>query len=794
MDEKAYLRDLAGKPMAARARGYMRLTGPGYMQSAMTLGGGSIAGCVTMATVLGYELLWVQPVAIVLGACVLCAVAKQTCHTGEKPYDVFWKRLSPALALAWAIGSLIATILWHIPQYSLTARGVILLSEGAGLNLDHTGGKAFIGITVLGAAIAILYLYNSGARGLRIYERLVKVLVWMIVAAFALAAGFSGIDWGRVFMGITGISFIQTLIAHGGVPETAIAPIVGSISAAVGVNMVFLYPYSLLNKNWGKEYKELAYFDLALGMVLPFILATGFMVLAVATTIGPEAGQVGEAVRDMRGVLPVLSGVLGDGGARLVIGLGMFAVGFSTIITHMLASGFIGCEVFGMEYRGKAKFFFSLLPAVGIYGVFNDFPFALAVTASVLASPLLPIAVIGFLLLLNNKAYMGEEMPRGGWKLFWNGILITSIVVMSVGAYNSLAPMFRKLMEKPAAAVAATLMPVAHASAPEPKAAEGGFLEVRVSGPAMGSVFQITLYGEQEKWGSEELREVGMEAIARIQELEQRISEWIPESALSKVNLGAAKEPIAISGDIYALLELSKRIHRDTQGAFDVTVGPLIELWGFYRNQGHLPQKDELEQARALVGLDQVTLDAAKGTVSFGKEGMRLSFGGIGKGFALDRAAALLRERGIARALLDGGGSSAVALGRPPGRDSFTVRLEQPYNKDSETYVDEIAISDEAFSTSSGLGKFVELDGKKYGHIFDPRTGIPVEGVLSAMAIVPSGAESDALSTAFYVLGLEGTQEYCRQHPEVRAILVMEREGNAPETVRINFETKRKIP
>ncbi|MCC6142273.1 MAG: divalent metal cation transporter, partial [Candidatus Hydrogenedentes bacterium] len=432
MDDLNDLSELRGKPIGTRILGYLKLSGPGYMQSAMTLGGGSIAACVLMGSMLGYELLWVQTLAILLGYFLLAAVAKQTCAVGEPAYDVFWTRLHPALAILWGISSLVATVLWHIPQYGLTANGLIVLFEGVNVNLDTTAGRVGIGVVVLPLAYLIVYLYDLGAHGLRLYERAVKVLVWAIVIAFGVAAFATGIDWGRLFLGVTGISFVQNLIAGRGVPEAAVIPIVGGVAAAVGINMVFLYPYSLLSKNWGKDHKELAYFDLMSGMVIPFLIATGLMMVAVANTIGPEPGQVGAGVKDMREILPVLGQTLGDTVARLIIGLGMAAVGFSTIITHMLAAGFIGCELFGFDHRGRAKLWFALLPAVGVIGVMISFPWYAAVTASSLAACLMPAAVAGFLVLNNMKSYLGDERPEGLARLGWNVILSLSVILLTV--------------------------------------------------------------------------------------------------------------------------------------------------------------------------------------------------------------------------------------------------------------------------------------------------------------------------------------------------------------------------
>jgi len=453
MDESAYLRDLAQRPPGQRLRGYLRLSGPGYMQSAMTLGGGSVSSCVLMGSLLGYELLWVQPLAILLGAVVLAAIAKQTCHTEEPPYRAFWQRLHPALALLWGLSALVATVIWHFPQYSLTASGVSSLLSGAGFDVaalapgPRLAVQGVIGVVLLVAAARVVRLYGSGAAGLRAYETAIKVLVWLIVVAFAVAAVASGIEWGRSLRGITGIAFIERVAAEG-LPPSTIRPIVGGLAAAVGINMVFLYPYSLLRKRWGPAHRELAYFDLLTGMVLPFLVATTFMIVATANTIGPAPGAVGAEVRDVLELVPVLGSTFGEGVALSVVGFGMVAVGLSTIVTHMLASGFIGCEVFGYDHEGPAKWWFSLLPAVGVLGVAYPFPWAMSVTASTLAYPLMPLAVIGFIVLLNRADYMGDQRPSGFWRLVWNGALIFAVVFMIGAAWLALRQNWSDLMAR----------------------------------------------------------------------------------------------------------------------------------------------------------------------------------------------------------------------------------------------------------------------------------------------------------------------------------------------------------
>lgn len=782
MNEKEYLTDLADKPLGSRIKGYLKLNGPGYMQSAMTLGGGSIASCVLMGSLMGYQLLWVQPLAIFLGFCVLAAVAKQTCQTGEKPYGVFWNRLHPAMALAWGIAALVATVLWHIPQYSLTANGAVELANGVGINLSSNGARAGIGAVVLLAACFVVRLYGQGARGLKIYETLAKLLVWGIVGAFAVVVFSTSINWKELFLGITGISFFKTWMA-GDLPKEAIKPIVGGIAAAVGINMVFLYPYSLLKKNWGKEHKELAYFDLMAGMVIPFFFATSFMIIAVANTIGPEPGAIGTLVKDIRTILPVLEGTMPAWAALLLIGLGMFAIGFSTIITHMLASGFIGCELFGYEYKGTPKLLFSLLPAIGVIGVLIPFPWYAAVTASSLAAPLMPVAVIGFIILLNSPSYMGEAMPRGGNRLLWNAVLTSAVVIMCGAAWLGLkdnwADLKKNLAPKEEAAAALFFAP-AHAAEEE-----GEMLKQVVTRNLMATQFEITLYAPADKFSATSLADIGMAALDRIDELERRISDWKVDSFTSKVNRLAAEDPVEVHPDLLELLRISEDAYKETGGVFDVTVGPLLKLWGVYRKEQHFPSQEEIQATLQNVGFDKVKVDFDKRTVQFTQPGVRLDFGGIGKGYALDVVAPMIKAAGIESALLSGGDSSYVAIGAPPGTEGWTIVIDKPY-PDGENFIDKVVIKDEAFTTSSGEGRVFEKDGKRFSHIFDPRTGDPVAETLGTMIITPSGAWGEVLSKTLMIYNEDEVRTYCEKHPEVKAIKVDLVEGK-PRAKKFNF-------
>lgn len=784
MSEANDVSGLLDKPFGQRMAGYLRLSGPGYLQSAMTLGGGTIASCVLLGSMAGYTMLWLQPVAILLGVCVLGAVAKQTCHAQEKPYDAFWNRLHPAMALCWGISAFVATILWHIPQYALTANGAIVLGEAAGLSFDNTAGRALIGLAALASAVYIVSLYHSGASGLRLYERAVKILVWMIVLAFAVAAVSSGIRWGALIEGFTGIAFIRMVAEHGGVPPQLLPPLVGGLAASVGINMVFLYPYSILRKNWGPDHKELAYFDLASGMVLPFLISTGFMIVAVANTIGPDGNALGAGVKDIREILPVLSGALGDGGAHLVIGLGMFAVGFSTIITHMLASGFIGCELFGIKHEGWPRLLFSLCPAIGVIGVLITVPFWAAVTASVLAAPLMPVTVLGFLILLNMKSYMGDERPKGLGGLLLNLMLLVSIVALSVGAWFGLSAQWSELKKRwqpEAAAAASPSGAMKEQVAPAPVAS---FREFRFKHAAMGGEFEFIIHSDTLM--GEELAAVCRKAFAAIDALEARVSNWRPDSITSEVMRQAGVAPVSVDEDLLAMLSFCRDIHAQTGGVFDPTVGPLLAAWGKYRETKTIPTEAEVKQALALVGLNQVEIDPAAGTVYLPIKGMGLDFGGIAKGRALDEARKVLKDNGIERALLSAATSTMLAMGPPPGAEGWTVDIGHPYNG-RDVAVDTLSLRNEALSTSSSREQFIEIEGRRFSHIVDPRTGYPVEPMLSATVVGPTGMACDALSTAFYIMGEDATRQYCRDNQEYKAVLVFASGEQTAQAVRINF-------
>jgi len=300
---------------------------------------------------------------------------------------------------------------------------------------------------------------------------------------------------------------------------------------------------------------------------------------------------------------------------------------------------------------------------------------------------------------------------------------------------------------------------------------------------AMGTTFHITLLGKPGKDSPASLARVADQAFVEIDALESRISRWRSDSQTSRVNKYAHEKPVRVTPNVAAFFLDAQRISTETGGAFDCTVGPLIELWRPALELGQLPTQPKIDNALQQIGFDHVEIDAAERSVRFKQKGIRLDFGAIGKGHALDVAAEVLAVYGVEVALLDGGASTYLATGIPPGQLGWTVRIHPPYNKDE--LLAEVVLGKGAFSTSTNAGTEFVVEGRSYGHILDPRTGWPAQGKRVAMSLTKSAAEADALSTAFYVMDIESIRRYCEDHSDVRAMIVPKDEKNM---IRINFE------
>jgi len=302
---------------------------------------------------------------------------------------------------------------------------------------------------------------------------------------------------------------------------------------------------------------------------------------------------------------------------------------------------------------------------------------------------------------------------------------------------------------------------------------------VTLARQAMATRFEIVLHGS----GPAALRAAGEEALDEIDRLEARLSLYRPASEISHLNARAAREPVRVSPELFALLQHAQRLHAETGGAFDITIAPLVRCWGFMAGEGKVPNASELDEARARIGLQHVHLNPADLSVSFDREGVMLDLGAIGKGYAVEKAAEILLEAGMTSALVHGGTSTVHAIGRPPDAEFWKVAVAGP--KGSQEPGDPIApempgaisLRDEALSVSAVWGKFFEADNKKYGHVLDPRTGQPASDAVLAAVVQPSATETDALSTALLVLGKAGHERITALRPGTRTLLITERDG-----------------
>jgi thiamine biosynthesis lipoprotein len=272
-------------------------------------------------------------------------------------------------------------------------------------------------------------------------------------------------------------------------------------------------------------------------------------------------------------------------------------------------------------------------------------------------------------------------------------------------------------------------------------------------------------------------------ALDEIDRLEAQLTVFREDSEVSRLNRLAPYGPVGVEPGLFALLEMAERISRETEGAFDISTGALTKTWGFFRRQGRVPEPSELAEALARVGQGQVVLDPGRHSVHFRRRGLEINLGSIGKGYALDRAAAVMRAawgpEGSADALLHGGHSSVLAVGNEPGRrDGWLVGLRHPW--DPERRLGLVRLWNQGLGTSAATYQHIEYRGRKLGHILDPRTGWPAEGITSASVVAPTAAEADALATAFYTLGVEGARAYCASHPEIGAVLLPEGDDTQP--------------
>jgi FAD:protein FMN transferase len=296
-----------------------------------------------------------------------------------------------------------------------------------------------------------------------------------------------------------------------------------------------------------------------------------------------------------------------------------------------------------------------------------------------------------------------------------------------------------------------------------PHAAPPRLYHHEASRMSMACLYAIDAYGPDPAT----LPLIVQDAFDEVDRIDRLMSHYKAESPLSRINREAAGHPVSVEPELFDFIAEALKYTRESSGAFDVTVGPLMKVWGFFRGGGRLPSDDELVAARRSVGASHVILNPAERTIAFDHNGVELDLGGIAKGYAVDRVIDILRRRHVAAALVSAGGSTSYGLGAPPGRQGWDVTIADPVDPDHVVF--SVRLKDRALSIAGTSEKSFEVGGVTYSHIMDPRTGRPVQGMLGVAVLTGTGTAGDALDDAFFVLGVESSQAYLNKVPGTEA-------------------------
>jgi len=403
----------------SRCKGYWQLTGPGWLQSAATLGAGSAAASIFAGSVFGYKLLWVQSVSMFLGIIMFAAIGKQALITQARPYDVFWKKLHPSLALFWGFNVLLASIVWQFPQFSLGTAVVRDIFDVVGIETP----KWLIAGILFCIATYICWNYGKGKRkSIILFERTLKYLVLVMIISFLGVVIKTGINWSELIKGYFGF-FIPK-------DKAGITIVLGGLGAAVGVNMTFIYPYSLLARGWRKEYQGLKNFDLITTMFIPFVLATSLVTIAISNTLHVKGIEVKSAIDVAHALEPIIGLTL----SRIIFSIGILSMCLTTMVLEMVICGFVLSEMFKFELHGRSYKLATLVANIGVLGAFYAMPFWLPVITSSFNLIMMPIAYLCFFILQNRVNYLGKDVNKGLKGNLWNLAMIIAIVVVSLGA------------------------------------------------------------------------------------------------------------------------------------------------------------------------------------------------------------------------------------------------------------------------------------------------------------------------------------------------------------------------
>ncbi len=282
----------------------------------------------------------------------------------------------------------------------------------------------------------------------------------------------------------------------------------------------------------------------------------------------------------------------------------------------------------------------------------------------------------------------------------------------------------------------------------------------------MGNHFEFSVVADNEVWANARIEE----GIREVQRIEKIFTTYDPDSETNRINAHAGIRPIVVDAEVFSLIQRSKKISDLTQGAFDITYGSIDKrLWNFDKNMTALPDVETAKQMVRLINYKNVILDDKKTTVFLKEKGMRIGFGGIGKGYAADRAKVVMQQSGVKSGIVNASGDLTV-WGQQPTGEKWTIGIADPDKRDLP--FGSVQLSNVSVATSGSYEKFVVIDGVKYSHTIDPKTGLPVRGIKSVTIICPSAELADALATPVTVMGISSGLNLINQMKGVACIII----------------------
>lgn len=282
----------------------------------------------------------------------------------------------------------------------------------------------------------------------------------------------------------------------------------------------------------------------------------------------------------------------------------------------------------------------------------------------------------------------------------------------------------------------------------------------------MGNHFELTVVANDEKWAYDKIDS----GVAEIQRIERLLTTFSDDSETNLINQNAGISPVVVSAETFDLIERSLRISQVTQGAFDITYGSIDKrLWNFDQQMTSLPDNETAKNMVRLINFHNVILDRKKRTVFLKEKGMRIGFGGIGKGYAAERAKLVMKQQGVESGVVNASGD-LTAWGFQPNGSPWTVGIANPDAK--HNVFSYMSITDMAVATSGNYEKFVMIDGKKYSHTINPRTGLPVTGIKSVTIITTNAEIADAMATPVMIMGIRTGLDMIDQIKDIEAVII----------------------